>query len=368
MRRGFSLIELVLGMAIASIAMVAIGSVFVLSAKALPTARGSTSASSQTSLAVQELLDDLRMATAVSEATGTAVTLTVPDRTGDNTPETVRYAWSGVAGGPLTRAMNGGAETVLVPTAYGMSLEYSREPVSVNVTIPTPMTSGTVLMAEFTGWSGVTHAQVLLGVSTSTWGSQAFTINRVTLPATTTAVRLTRVDLRLKRNTRSTSNSTVNIHQRASLFNAEPGTTPIGTGGVVLPASLGASAAMMTVPLTGVSLPIPAVLSYCIVMKGLGSQASCDLAYYNANAAPTDLTVFLSTGNSGNTWTPSNNTHRNDAPFAVYGEYDWTGSNVQTTTTYLLRSATVKLQTGRDAGSALVSSVVSLNKPGIPGP
>ena len=39
--------------------------------------------------------------------TPTAVTLTVPDRDGDNIPETIRYSWSGIANAPLRQEYNG---------------------------------------------------------------------------------------------------------------------------------------------------------------------------------------------------------------------------------------------------------------------
>ncbi len=57
--------------------------------------------------ALDEITADLRLATAVTEATATAVTFTVPDRTGDDVAETIRYAWSGTAGDPVTRTFNG---------------------------------------------------------------------------------------------------------------------------------------------------------------------------------------------------------------------------------------------------------------------
>ena len=43
------------------------------------------------------MLADLQLATGFTERTTKAATFTVPDRDGDSKPETLRYAWSGVA-------------------------------------------------------------------------------------------------------------------------------------------------------------------------------------------------------------------------------------------------------------------------------
>ena len=59
--------------------------------------------------ALVELLADLEFALAFSEKTDHALTFTVPDRDGDFISETIRYAWSGTPGDPLTRQYNGGA-------------------------------------------------------------------------------------------------------------------------------------------------------------------------------------------------------------------------------------------------------------------
>jgi len=55
---------------------------------------------------------DLNEAIRFTERTAAAVTFTVPDRTGDGMTETIRYAWSGAAGDPLTYEFNGSAVTL----------------------------------------------------------------------------------------------------------------------------------------------------------------------------------------------------------------------------------------------------------------
>lgn len=67
---------------------------------------------------------DAQAATAFSELTATAVTMSVPDRNGDSVPETIRYAWSGSAGDPLTYQYNSGAVQHVASDVQAFSLSY----------------------------------------------------------------------------------------------------------------------------------------------------------------------------------------------------------------------------------------------------
>ena len=67
---------------------------------------------------------DLQSALTLSELTATSVTMTVPDRNGDDVPETIRYNWAGTAGEPLTQVYNGGSATTLAANVQSFSLAW----------------------------------------------------------------------------------------------------------------------------------------------------------------------------------------------------------------------------------------------------
>lgn len=69
-----------------------------------------------------KLTADLALARSFSERTATAVTFDVPDRDGDLHPETIRYAWSGTPGDPLTYQYNGGTEITLATDVQSLDL------------------------------------------------------------------------------------------------------------------------------------------------------------------------------------------------------------------------------------------------------
>jgi Tfp pilus assembly protein FimT len=106
-RRGYTLVELVTGVAATSILVAGMGSVVMVAAR-------STNESTlparqiQASRAVHDILAELQFAVSFNERTATAVEFTVTDRDANAVAETIRYAWSGTAGDPLTRKYNGG--------------------------------------------------------------------------------------------------------------------------------------------------------------------------------------------------------------------------------------------------------------------
>src|ERR1051325_4118910 len=106
--RGYTLIEMVLALGILAIILVAAESAVVLSAKAIPDGRGPAAAAISGERAQDLMTSELMTAVGVTEQTANAITFTVPDRNGDSVAETIRYAWTGTAGDPLTRQYNGG--------------------------------------------------------------------------------------------------------------------------------------------------------------------------------------------------------------------------------------------------------------------
>jgi len=106
-RRAYTLIELVASIAATAILVAGMGSVVMVAAR-------STSESPvpvrqvRAAVTAQDILSELEYAVSFSERTATAVEFTVTDRNGDASVETIRYAWSGTPGDPLTRQYNGG--------------------------------------------------------------------------------------------------------------------------------------------------------------------------------------------------------------------------------------------------------------------
>src|SRR5690349_22532054 len=86
----FTLIEMLISLAIMALIAAALGSTIVLASRALDQQAGPGATTVAARRATDRLLGELAGATAFSERTATAVTFTVPDRDGDGAPETIR--------------------------------------------------------------------------------------------------------------------------------------------------------------------------------------------------------------------------------------------------------------------------------------
>jgi prepilin-type N-terminal cleavage/methylation domain-containing protein len=122
-RRGLSLVELLVAMAISSIVLGGAVAAIGMSGRTFRAATSGLAASPALD-GLARLSADVELAMAFTERTSTAVSFYVPDRTGDGAPELLRYAWAGSDGDPLTLSMNGSPAAAIVPSIRGVSLEY----------------------------------------------------------------------------------------------------------------------------------------------------------------------------------------------------------------------------------------------------
>lgn len=174
-RRGLTLIEMVVALLSSGVLVAGLAGALYVSTQAMPTIESNTKKDNLASSVLHDLIADVGTALSFSERTTKAITFTVPDRNGDSLVETIRYAWSGTAGDPLTYQYNGGtvytlaedvqvfnlaaltrellaeSSTTIVPT--GVVLEEtsvtkaSTNVTSLNVTKPPGTVGGNLLIA-----------------------------------------------------------------------------------------------------------------------------------------------------------------------------------------------------------------------------
>src|SRR5689334_22547762 len=146
----FTLVELVMSLAIATILLLALHSTVMVASKAIPDGRGVGSRLVNSGPPLATFSSDLFCALSVTEMTPTSITFTVPDRNGDGNPETIRYAWSGRADDPLTRQYNSGAVINVIPSVQSLALAYDKRQVQAPTTYAT---SAETLLSSNTGGS-----------------------------------------------------------------------------------------------------------------------------------------------------------------------------------------------------------------------
>jgi prepilin-type N-terminal cleavage/methylation domain-containing protein len=366
-RSGFSLVELTVALSVISVILVSLGSVIVVAAKALPSAPGPSAATSNASATLEQLVSELRFATSITESTTNAVTFTVPARSGDTTPETIRYAWSGNIGDPLTRQYNGGAVTNVLTNVQKFGLNFVKQRHTNSTTTTQTQDSGEVVFSTYSGWAGIVPIPSTTALSTTAWASETFVIDQVSIPADATRVAITRVSLKLKKPSSGTVGCTVGLYLPASAGGSTPAASPVGTPFNVPASSLTTSYAWVDATFSDVVFNNPSTTSMVIVVKGIAAN-SASLQYMNALLAPLDNSVYRYTTNSGTSWQPTSSLNVNDAPYTVYGSYQRQVTTTVNVDTYTLGSVAVNLIPNNPGSPRLDTAVEILNEPAITGP
>lgn len=186
-RRGLTLAELSVSLAVIATLMVAIGSIMLLAGRAVGMTAAQASEARIDDL-VATIASEQRMALTVLERTDTSITFTVADRDGDGKPEKIQYYWSGVADAPLMRRYNEQQEVAVVAKVKQFRLSATTKTASDPATAPqTESTTDELLYAYETG-TNQAHP-----MSQTSWPAQAVVAK---LPrADATSWRVTRVQL-----------------------------------------------------------------------------------------------------------------------------------------------------------------------------
>lgn len=104
---GFTLVELVTALAIASILFLALGNAVYIATKALPGKDDPAANSVVAARVMDQIASELEEAVHIRELTSSGVAFSVADRDGDGINERIGYSWSGNADDPLVRTYNG---------------------------------------------------------------------------------------------------------------------------------------------------------------------------------------------------------------------------------------------------------------------
>ena len=125
-RRGFTLVELIAAMSVMAILMVGMGSTMIIATNAIPDGQSPVAIATESRNVLDRLTEDLLYATSITEKAAKALTFTVADRGhGAAGPETIRYAWSGTSGDPLTLEYNGASAVNLIDEVQDFTLSYA---------------------------------------------------------------------------------------------------------------------------------------------------------------------------------------------------------------------------------------------------
>ncbi len=287
-RVGFTLIEMVVSLAVFAVLVGAMGSALVLSTHALPTRTSAAGRTVAASEVLQQMTDELRGALYLTEAEPTSVALVLPDRDGDGNPEAVRYAWSGGAGAALTRQHNGTAAAALLGEVDGFALSYPS--VDHVRTLPgARIESGEVLLSKATNGNDAKDFSVK---DTDRIGF----VVKPNLPAGTVDWRITRT---LWSSASRGSADGVSRYRLSHWQNNRPADAAVDST-LQYESSLGTNASWVEVAFGQGGPFVPGeTAAVTATREDSGSGHSVNIRYFDKDASPSNM---FTTTNRGDSW------------------------------------------------------------------
>src|SRR3954468_2042008 len=133
---GFTMIELTVAMVASAFLLVGLGSVMFI-ARQIAYSPTAASRRAKTADIVNQISDELRYATVITQQTAQILEFVVADRNNDGNAEKIRYEWSGVAGDPLRKTLNGAAPVDVLPSIYAFTITLQQKAKTTTLTTTT---------------------------------------------------------------------------------------------------------------------------------------------------------------------------------------------------------------------------------------
>lgn len=340
--RGFTLVEVLVAMAITTLILAAMVSSALLAGKAVPDPNDAPSAAMTAAQVNDQIAGELETATLILEQTPTAITFTVPPRGNDTSPERIRYSWAGTSGAPLLRQYNRGQATAVIAAVDQFSITpviaTSTETYGGSVTEDTSES----LLVDDSGTSNLTNQNV----NTNNWVGQYFL--PASLPAGVIGWRPTRVRFQAKV---SDAAGATNVQMQMPNATATPNGTILYQS-TLSGSSLTSSYAWQSFTLSQMPRLTP-TSGVCLVLQYASGSPNSAIVQSNNGSG------LLQTSNAGTTWTESSTTSLQSQ---IYGTLTHQ-TTAQTMTSRYLSATTLSLRASRSTNPAVQTTAQSLNHP-----
>lgn len=130
LRGGYTLVEMLVASASAAVLIAGLGSSIFIVSQAFDASDGAVVQELNTSIVIEDMLADIQLAERFSIQSTTQVEFSVPDRDGDGENETISYTWSGTAGDPLLKAVNGSPPEAVIESVDSLSFDFETRDVA----------------------------------------------------------------------------------------------------------------------------------------------------------------------------------------------------------------------------------------------
>lgn len=338
--RGLTLVELVISMTLMTLLTTGIVSAVVLASRAMPP-DGAASQTGDAATAAADLAAELACAISFTERTATAVTFAVPDRTGDGSPDIVRYSWAG-AGSPLVRVFNGASTANVLNRVNDFSLDFESETVTQPGRTSLVESDETILAYHYMG-TGQSRTQT---IEADKWAGEYF---EPALPDNAVSWSITSVTLVVKSYMSATGGTWVQIRRA----NASALPTSHVLAQVLMPeSSLSSSMSPYQVSFDGLDSLLPGD-RVCLVLQFESGTASCEVQL-EQQGSNESTGCLVNTNNAGHAWFP---TPSRDMVYHIRGRYK-SNEPIQ-----VLRRVRISLRPTAEETSRIETAAAMLNEP-----
>jgi len=364
LRPAFTLVEAMAALPVAAVIVVGLASAVVLAGRAIPAGTAPGEAVVRGYQAADQFAGELHCALVVPVRAPTAVEFLVPDRDADGDSESIRYAWSGTPGDPLTRKYNSFAPETYLENVHEFQVDYViRDVLDTTTTVVTPTVG--VELAYFEDWGGFAGAASELALNATNWVSQYITIS---IPAGATKLTFTQAKLMLRNDLLGIADVLVGIYPARTDGSYLPEAAPVGPDATIYGTDMSLITTWVDAYFSGVTTNDLSRTKYCIVVKGSDAFIFPSVLQYQYwKSAPDNGIVQKWTSNSGATWDPTASSHnKQDIRFHLYGTFDLAPVEQETVTArHYLTSADVTVRIGSDPSLQVRTSARILNAPEI---
>lgn len=359
-----TLIETAASIAVASVLFTGIGSAIVIASRSIPAEGDPVVSVVIAAGVVEQMASELSCLQSVVARSAATVEFTVADRNGDDAAETIRYAWSGTSGDPLTRQYNAGSIVELIDGVYGFNLGYDLATITETAVIPEKDYPN-----QWVVQVGIDPVNPELGfvISTDTWCGEYFVPNpnaypnSSITPGETDSWKISYVYIRFKK--LGSPGGTTTVQLRGADADGLPTAELIQQWQLVEKDISGQIWDEKGFAVTNGSW-LPPSQGLCVIVKP-ASGTDTSQVLYQQTVVPNGNAAFFASTDGGTTWVrkPGFSMTR----FRIYATLKTAGGSTSTSR-YFLERTNIALQETPDPMSAVSSSVAILNTPEVAAP
>jgi hypothetical protein len=295
---------------------------------------------------VNQICDELRYATVVLQQTPQVLEFVVADRNSDGTAERIRYQWSGTAGAPLVKTVNGGTGVNVLPSVNSFVITLQQTP-KVTTFTTTADSAETLLLAKTTV-SGALYRDIDVNNNMAqVIDPAAFT----SVPSNAVSWNATKLDFYGSQNGTASETLAVQIRHSGDP-NDQPTSNVIGQT-TIAESAIAAGWTTVTFPNAVRGLSLSRKVNLVFAMSGTGAKAAA-IAYNDSFA-----TGVNDSKDGGASWQlmPSR-----EMWGRIYGTFTTPGTSYNVTRNYV-SSIRIVMQAGSQASSRIDSAAPLRNLP-----